>query len=114
MHAGLLSQIGARHHHIMSLPVSPSPTQTLKPISSLPSWAQPAFASYRSLNRIQSRLSDTALHTDENLLLCAPTVSDWQLSLPLSLSLSLSLSLLPPPPLFLSPLPQSYPPRPSL
>ncbi len=48
---------------------------SLKPISSLPSWAQPAFDTYRSLNRIQSRLCDTALHTDENLLLCAPTVS---------------------------------------
>ncbi len=48
--------------------------QTLKPITSLPSWAQDAFTGYRSLNRIQSRLCDTALTTDENLLLCAPTV----------------------------------------
>jgi len=30
-------------------------------------------ASYRSLNRIQSRIAHTALHTDDNLLLCAPT-----------------------------------------
>ena len=51
------------------------PSQTLKPISSLPSWAQNAFSNYKSLNRIQSRLSDVALHSDENLLLCAPTVS---------------------------------------
>ena len=49
--------------------------QVLKPISSLPSWAQAAFGTYRSLNRIQTRLADTALNSDENVLLCAPTVS---------------------------------------
>ena len=59
---------------LLSLPSTLS--QTLKPISSLPSWAQQAFSNYRSLNRIQSRLAETALHTDENLLLCAPTVSE--------------------------------------
>jgi pre-mRNA-splicing helicase BRR2 len=47
--------------------------ETLKPISSLPTWAQGAFSTYKSLNRIQSRLADAALNTDENLLLCAPT-----------------------------------------
>ena len=50
--------------------------QTLKPIAELPKWAQPAFGTYRSLNRIQTRLVETALHTDENIILCAPTVSD--------------------------------------
>ena len=49
--------------------------QSLKPITSLPTWAHDAFTGYRSLNRIQSRLADTALHSDENILLCAPTVS---------------------------------------
>ena len=48
--------------------------QSLRPISSLPSWAQAAFSTYKSLNRIQSRLADVALHSDENILLCAPTV----------------------------------------
>ena len=43
------------------------------PITSLPKYAQPAFEGYDTLNRIQSRLSNTALNTDENLLLCAPT-----------------------------------------
>uniref|UniRef100_A0A1X7VH62 U5 small nuclear ribonucleoprotein 200 kDa helicase n=1 Tax=Amphimedon queenslandica TaxID=400682 RepID=A0A1X7VH62_AMPQE len=47
--------------------------ESLKPISSLPVWAQGAFMTYKSLNRIQSRLSDVALQSDENLLLCAPT-----------------------------------------
>ena len=49
--------------------------ETLKQITSLPQWAHEAFTGYRSLNRIQSRLCDAALSSDENLLLCAPTVS---------------------------------------
>ena len=49
--------------------------ETLKQITSLPQWAQDAFTGYRSLNRIQSRLCEAALNSDENLLLCAPTVS---------------------------------------
>ena len=47
--------------------------QALVPISTLPHYAQPAFEGYKTLNRIQSRLHNTALHQDENLLLCAPT-----------------------------------------
>ena len=39
----------------------------------MPKFAQPAFEGYDTLNRIQSRLCNTALNTDENLLLCAPT-----------------------------------------
>ena len=45
------------------------------PISSLPSWAQEAFGTYKSLNRIQSKVAKVALNSDENLLICAPTVS---------------------------------------
>lgn len=44
-------------------------------IEELPEYARPAFDGYRTLNRIQSRLAGAALETDENLLLCAPTVS---------------------------------------
>jgi pre-mRNA-splicing helicase BRR2 len=47
--------------------------QQLTPITSLPKYAQPAFEGYPTLNRIQSRLCNTALDTDENVLLCAPT-----------------------------------------
>lgn len=43
------------------------------PITSLPKFAQPAFEGYDALNRIQSRLCNSALSSDENLLLCAPT-----------------------------------------
>ena len=49
-------------------------SQSLKAIVELPKWAQAAFSNYRSLNRIQTRLQETALHSDENILLCAPTV----------------------------------------
>lgn len=45
------------------------------PIEKLPKYVQPAFADFKTLNRIQSRLYKTALESDENLLLCAPTVS---------------------------------------
>ncbi|VDM65738.1 unnamed protein product, partial [Strongylus vulgaris] len=42
-------------------------------ITELPKWAQPAFDGFKSLNRIQSRLCESALNSDEHLLLCAPT-----------------------------------------
>ena len=47
--------------------------QQLTPITNLPKYAQPAFEGYTTLNRIQSRLCETALNSDENILLCAPT-----------------------------------------
>ncbi|EPB68732.1 Sec63 domain protein [Ancylostoma ceylanicum] len=47
--------------------------QKLIDISELPKWAQPAFDGFKSLNRIQSRLCESALNSDEHLLLCAPT-----------------------------------------
>lgn len=57
-------------------PLKPRPFadgEKLIPISELPKWAQPAFDGYKSLNRIQSRLCDSALRSSEHLLLCAPT-----------------------------------------
>lgn len=44
-------------------------------IERLPKYAQPAFEGFKSLNRIQSRLFKAAMETDQNILLCAPTVS---------------------------------------
>lgn len=65
---------GFEEVHVPALKPKPFDVkETLKPISSLPSWTHNAFANYKSLNRIQSRLSEIALHSDENLLLCAPT-----------------------------------------
>ena len=45
----------------------------LVPISAFDAWAQPVFAGYRTLNRIQSRLFEAAYHGSGNLLICAPT-----------------------------------------
>ncbi|CAH9136752.1 unnamed protein product [Cuscuta epithymum] len=42
-------------------------------ISSMPEWARPAFKGMTQLNRIQSKVYETALFTPDNILLCAPT-----------------------------------------
>ncbi|CAH9084541.1 unnamed protein product [Cuscuta europaea] len=42
-------------------------------ISSMPDWARPAFKGMTQLNRIQSKVYETALFTPDNILLCAPT-----------------------------------------
>lgn len=39
----------------------------------MPEWAQLAFAGYKTLNRIQSRIYRTAFASNENMLVCAPT-----------------------------------------
>lgn len=44
-------------------------------IDKLPKYAQGAFEGFKTLNRIQSRLCKSAIESDENILLCAPTVS---------------------------------------
>ena len=42
-------------------------------IEELPDWAQLAFEGYTALNRIQSKIFDTAFSSNENMLVCAPT-----------------------------------------
>ncbi|VDQ13377.1 unnamed protein product [Trichobilharzia regenti] len=49
--------------------------ETLIKIEKLPAYAQAAFEGCKTLNLIQSKLYHAAMETDENLLLCAPTVS---------------------------------------
>lgn len=49
--------------------------QALAAIDKLPKYAQAAFEGFKTLNRIQSKLFKTTMETDENLLICAPTVS---------------------------------------
>eukprot|EP00760_Papus_ankaliazontas_P019676 PhM_4_TR18055/c0_g1_i1/m.41049/K18663/ASCC3; activating signal cointegrator complex subunit 3 len=39
----------------------------------LPGWAQPAFEGFTHLNTVQTKVFPTAFHTDENMLVCAPT-----------------------------------------
>ncbi|KAK1376812.1 U5 small nuclear ribonucleoprotein helicase [Heracleum sosnowskyi] len=42
-------------------------------VSDMPDWARPAFEGMSQLNRVQSKVYDTALFSAQNLLLCAPT-----------------------------------------
>ncbi|XP_047313663.1 DExH-box ATP-dependent RNA helicase DExH14-like [Impatiens glandulifera] len=59
--------------------IPPLPTAPMKPgekligITELDDFAQAAFEGYKSLNRIQSRIFHTTYHTNENILVCAPT-----------------------------------------
>ncbi|KAG6635576.1 hypothetical protein CIPAW_11G052300 [Carya illinoinensis] len=59
--------------------IPPTPTAQMKPgerlieIKELDDFAQAAFRGYKSLNRIQSRIFQTVYHTNENILVCAPT-----------------------------------------
>ncbi|KFM69174.1 U5 small nuclear ribonucleoprotein helicase, partial [Stegodyphus mimosarum] len=65
---------GYEEIHVPALKPKPfESSESLMPIEKLPKYVQHAFEGYKSLNRIQSRLCKTALETDENLLLCAPT-----------------------------------------
>ncbi|KAF1321526.1 Activating signal cointegrator 1 complex subunit 3, partial [Globisporangium splendens] len=47
--------------------------EKLVPISDLEDFAQTAFRGMTHLNRLQSKLFRTAYHTNQNLLVCAPT-----------------------------------------
>jgi len=58
------------------VPPPPKPdasSETLVKIADLPKYTHPAFESFQSLNRIQSKLKEPALESDRNLLVCAPT-----------------------------------------
>jgi len=69
-------QKGYEEVFIPPLKVKPlEANERLVPIAEMPSWAQRAFkgVKFPTLNRVQSRLYQTAMFSDENLLLCAPT-----------------------------------------
>jgi pre-mRNA-splicing helicase BRR2 len=67
---------GYEEVHVPALkPKEYKTNEVLFAVDKLPKYVQPAFEDFKSLNRIQSRLQKTALESDENLLLCAPTVS---------------------------------------
>ncbi|KAK4804036.1 hypothetical protein SAY86_003853 [Trapa natans] len=59
--------------------IPPMPTAEMRPgeklieIKELDDFAQAAFHGYKTLNRIQSRIFETVYHTNENILVCAPT-----------------------------------------
>ncbi|KAI0979875.1 hypothetical protein GJ496_001918 [Pomphorhynchus laevis] len=65
---------GHEEVHVPALKPKPFDAfEKLVNIEKLPKYAQPAFEGYTTLNRIQSRLCNCALESDENILLCAPT-----------------------------------------
>lgn len=65
---------GYEEVHVPALKPKPfDDSESLQPIEKLPKYVQPVFEGFKTLNRIQSRLWRSALETDENLLLCAPT-----------------------------------------
>ncbi|MCD7464095.1 DExH-box ATP-dependent RNA helicase DExH12 [Datura stramonium] len=65
---------GYEEVHVPALKPKPlDPGEELVKISSIPEWAQPAFSGMTQLNRVQSKVYETALFSPENILLCAPT-----------------------------------------
>jgi pre-mRNA-splicing helicase BRR2 len=65
---------GYEEIHVPAPKATPlSSNERLIPISELPDWIHGAFPNARSLNRVQSKVYQTAYHSQENLLLCAPT-----------------------------------------
>ncbi|KRZ08826.1 U5 small nuclear ribonucleoprotein helicase [Trichinella pseudospiralis] len=65
---------GYEEVHVPALKPRPFDSdERLIKIEELPEFAQAAFGSFKTLNRIQSKLVKVALENDSNLLLCAPT-----------------------------------------
>ncbi|KAK1284246.1 hypothetical protein QJS10_CPB21g01301 [Acorus calamus] len=65
---------GYEEVHVPALKARPMASgEELVKISTMPDWARPAFEGMKSLNRVQSRVYETALFTPNNILLCAPT-----------------------------------------
>jgi pre-mRNA-splicing helicase BRR2 len=65
---------GYEEVHVPALKAKPfAKGEKLKEIKELPEWAQAGFKGMKSLNRIQSRVYETALFSSENMLVCAPT-----------------------------------------
>ncbi|KAJ8559466.1 hypothetical protein K7X08_003524 [Anisodus acutangulus] len=65
---------GYEEVHVPALKPKPlAPGEELVMISSIPEWAQPVFSGMTKLNRVQSKVYETALFSPENILLCAPT-----------------------------------------
>ncbi|CBI36671.3 unnamed protein product, partial [Vitis vinifera] len=74
--AAILEQRGPGYEevHVPALKAAAlGPGEELVKISAMPDWAQPAFKGMTQLNRVQSKVYETALFTAENVLLCAPT-----------------------------------------
>ncbi|CAI0463771.1 unnamed protein product [Linum tenue] len=65
---------GYEEVHVPALKAKPlDPDEKLVNITEMPEWAQPAFKNMQQLNRVQSKVYQTALFGADNILLCAPT-----------------------------------------
>lgn len=65
---------GYEEVHVPALKAKPYETgEKIVKISDMPEWARSAFDGMAQLNRVQSRVYDTALFKPDNILLCAPT-----------------------------------------
>ncbi|CAK9184306.1 unnamed protein product [Ilex paraguariensis] len=65
---------GYEEVHVPALkPKSLAAGEELVKVFAMPDWAQPAFRGMTHLNRVQSKVYETALFSAENILLCAPT-----------------------------------------
>ncbi|KAM0827451.1 hypothetical protein ACQ4PT_068176 [Festuca glaucescens] len=69
-----IPQKGYEEVHVPALRAMPyESSEKIVKISEMPEWVQPAFAGMTHLNRVQSKVYDTALFKPDNILLCAPT-----------------------------------------
>ena len=64
---------GYEEVHVPAIRPIISQSERLKEVSDMPEWSQAAFAGIKQLNRVQSKMFDSAFYSSENLLLCAPT-----------------------------------------
>lgn len=64
---------GYEEVHVPAVRPILSSSEKLVEVSSLPEWSREAFTGIKTLNRIQSRMVNSAFYGSENILLCAPT-----------------------------------------
>ena len=72
---GTMKTVTKEYEEIYTPPVKPAGASAgpEKPIADLPEWMHPAFPGMKALNKVQTRVSDTALYSPHNMLICAPT-----------------------------------------
>ncbi|CAN7132580.1 unnamed protein product [Brassica rapa subsp. narinosa] len=64
---------GYEEVHLPAVSKKVDVSEKLVKIAEMPDWAQPAFKGMQQLNRVQSKVYETALFKADNILLCAPT-----------------------------------------
>lgn len=70
----VINKKGYQEVHIPPLKAKPLEAgEKLVAVADMPDWCRPAFQKMNSLNRVQSKVYETALLSAENMLLCAPT-----------------------------------------